>query len=98
MSYCHQRTDVGINFNLGFGEQPDNVIREKVANAGCLLACDVNFINRIVTTHTTVTGCNNINVQKVTVTNNAKLKLNPPNEVPINEEFEVELDSELEIW
>ena len=36
MSYCHTQS-VGINFNLGFGLQPGNVIRNRVANAACLL-------------------------------------------------------------
>lgn len=39
MSYCHIQS-VGINFNLGFGTQPGNVIRNRVANASCLQACD----------------------------------------------------------
>ena len=38
MSYCHL-TNVGIKFSNGFGTQPGNVIRSKVANAGCLTAC-----------------------------------------------------------
>lgn len=38
MSYCHLQS-VGINFNLGFGSQPGNVIRNNVANANCLLLC-----------------------------------------------------------
>ena len=38
MSYCSWQ-NVGINFNLGFGLQPGNVIRNSVANAGCLCAC-----------------------------------------------------------
>lgn len=38
MSYCHQVNE-GINFNLGFGRQPGNVIRNRVANANCLSAC-----------------------------------------------------------
>lgn len=37
MSYCHQ--SVGINFNLGFGPQPGNVIRNIVYNASCLTSC-----------------------------------------------------------
>lgn len=37
MSYCHQ--NVGINFNLGFGPQPGNVIRARVAGAQCLTPC-----------------------------------------------------------
>jgi hypothetical protein len=38
MSYCHL-TSAGINFSLGFGNQPGNVIRNGVANAYCLTAC-----------------------------------------------------------
>lgn len=38
MSYCHLQ-NVGINFNEGFGEQPGNVIRSNIANAGCLGNC-----------------------------------------------------------
>jgi hypothetical protein len=39
MSYCHLQ-NVGINFNLGFGPQPGNVIRSKVnATNNCLTSC-----------------------------------------------------------
>jgi hypothetical protein len=38
MSYCHTQS-VGINFSLGFGAQPGNVIRNNVANASCLTIC-----------------------------------------------------------
>ena len=38
MSYCHL-TNAGINFNLGFGSQPGNVMRNRVAAASCLQAC-----------------------------------------------------------
>lgn len=38
MSYCHTKP-VGINFALGFGPQPGNVIRANVQNATCLDAC-----------------------------------------------------------
>lgn len=38
MSYCHL-TSTGINFNLGFGQQPGNVIRNKIAAASCLQTC-----------------------------------------------------------
>ena len=40
MSYCHLR-GVGINFSLGFGVQPGNVIRNTIAQAACLTTCDV---------------------------------------------------------
>ncbi len=35
MSYCHLR-DVGINFALGFGEQPAKVMRDRVGRVMCL--------------------------------------------------------------
>lgn len=38
MSYCHITT-AGINFNLGFGIQPGNVIRNMVNNASCTQPC-----------------------------------------------------------
>ena len=53
--------------------------------------------NRTVTTNTTVTGCGDINVQNVTVTNGAKLTLDAAGEVNIISDFEVAAGSELEI-
>lgn len=38
MSYC-ANLSVGVNFNLGFGLQSGNVIRNSVANANCLCEC-----------------------------------------------------------
>lgn len=38
MSYCHIQS-VGIDFNLGFGPQPGNVIRNNVDNAQCIESC-----------------------------------------------------------
>ena len=35
MSYC-DNTSVGVNFSLGFGPQPGNVIRDRVDHADCL--------------------------------------------------------------
>jgi Metallo-peptidase family M12/Secretion system C-terminal sorting domain len=37
MSYCH--FNVGINFNLGFGPQPAQLIRNNVEAGGCLSSC-----------------------------------------------------------
>ncbi len=38
MSYCHLNR-VGINFSKGFGQQPGNVIRNRVSASSCLQAC-----------------------------------------------------------
>lgn len=35
MSYCHL-TEVGINFNYGFGPQPGDLIRNMISNKSCL--------------------------------------------------------------
>lgn len=48
MSYCHQ--NVGINFSLGFGTQPGNVIRDRVNNTSCLNSCcpdDANITSNV---------------------------------------------------
>ncbi|NUO02428.1 MAG: T9SS type A sorting domain-containing protein [Saprospiraceae bacterium] len=39
MSYCHLNNDVGIDFNLGFGPQPGEIIRTNVIEAECLEPC-----------------------------------------------------------
>lgn len=39
MSYCHLVGGVGIDFNLGFGPQPGDLIRDRVYNAPCLTSC-----------------------------------------------------------
>ena len=39
MSYCHLVGGVGIDFNLGFGPQPGDLIRNRVYNASCLAPC-----------------------------------------------------------
>ena len=55
-----------------------------------------NFTNQTVTANRTITGCE-INVQNVTVQNNAKLTLDAENVTTINGPFEVKLGSQLEI-
>ena len=42
MSYCHLLSGVGINFNLGFGTQPRNVIVNGFNTAACLTDCGGN--------------------------------------------------------
>lgn len=66
MSYCHN-DPVGVNFNLGFGPQPGNVIRNTVANATCLGAsctCDLAITN----VSSTNESCPNANNGSITIT------------------------------
>ncbi len=39
MSYCHLVGGVGIDFNLGFGTQPGDLIRAEYSAAACLTTC-----------------------------------------------------------
>jgi Metallo-peptidase family M12/Fibronectin type III domain len=39
MSYCHTVPSVGINFTLGFGPQPRDLIANRINAASCLTSC-----------------------------------------------------------
>jgi hypothetical protein len=94
MSYCD-----GYNFSTGFGQQPGDLIRDRVRNATCLQCAPqyvIDFKNKTVITDTTVTGCG-INVQNVNVTNNSKLILESDTETTIDGPFEVQSGSGLEV-
>jgi hypothetical protein len=100
MSYCQLEGRPGINFNLGFGPQPGNVIRNSVNNASCLQSCDtpVNFSNQTVSSNSMlIYSCGDIYVQNVTVTNGAKLTIEAAGEVIIGGGFEIQSGSEVEI-
>lgn len=50
MSYCHLLRNVGVNFTMGFGPQPAQLIRETVEASGCLgtdcvTSCPMNVSN-----------------------------------------------------
>jgi hypothetical protein len=60
-------------------------------------ACVNNYYNKAVTTNTTVKGCNNLNVETVNVTNNAKLTLNAPGTISIAGPFSVREGASLEV-
>ena len=59
MSYCHLVSGVGIDFNLGFGTQPGDLIRSKVANAPCLNTCVPGCNLSVSLTGTPATNGNN---------------------------------------
>ena len=40
MSYCHLLTGIGIDFNLGFGQQPGDRIRSTISAGACLTSTD----------------------------------------------------------
>jgi len=98
MSYCHWQ-NVGIIFNLGFGTQPGALIRYRVTNAGCLLACNtpVNFTDQTVTEAVIVNSCGTINVQNTTVNSTGTLNLQAGNSVNINPPFTVNTGGTLTI-
>lgn len=55
MSYCHMVNGVGINFSLGFGPQPGDLIRSKITAAACLTTCASACLT--VTTNGTNVSC-----------------------------------------
>jgi hypothetical protein len=61
MSYCHM--NAGIRFSNGFGTQPGNLIRSKVAAATCLNNCN----NLTVTLTSTNATCSQLGTATVTV-------------------------------
>ncbi len=75
MSYCHN-DPVGVNFSLGFGLQPGNVIRNTVANATCLGkscdGCDVEITN-VSSTNETCPNANNGSITVTATTSNGPL-------------------------
>ena len=67
------------------------------AYAAVRAACVTAFTNQTVATDRTVIGCNNLQVENVTVTNNANLKLDAPGSVRIQSGFKIEAGSSLQI-
>ena len=59
--------------------------------------CVDTFTNETVTADRTVIGCDNLEVENVTVTNNAKLTLDAPGTITLGPGFKIELGAELEI-
>ena len=60
--------------------------------------CFTNFSNRNVTTNLSIMGCNNLSVENVTITNNAKLKLEASGTITIEGNFEAISGTELEVF
>jgi subtilisin family serine protease len=59
--------------------------------------CVNSYTNQTVTSNTTVVGCNDLTVQNVTVSNNAKLTLEAPGTVTINGTFEIQSGASLDV-
>jgi hypothetical protein len=98
MSYCNLDGRPGVNFNLGFGIQPGNVIRNSVTNASCVPCRDtLNYNNQVVTTNTEESTCGTIYASGISVTNGAKLTLTATDATRITGSFSVAPGSRLEI-
>ncbi len=78
MSYCHLVSGVGIDFNLGFGQQPGDLIRDRVYNASCLADCSSQpVLDAAITNIVEPTGniCSGSVIPVITLTNNGSLAL-----------------------
>jgi hypothetical protein len=80
------------NNEMGYG-----LVDAYAAVQAATSSCVNDFTNQLVTVNTTVIGCNNLNVQDVTVSNNAKLVLDAPGAVIINGLFEVQAGAALDV-
>lgn len=50
MSYCHLLSGVGIDFGLGFGPQPGDLIRDRVYHGECLTPCQTEPLHDVAVT------------------------------------------------
>lgn len=95
MSYCDTSGSGTVNFNLGFGDQPGDVIRAVIADADCLSECDTDGCVEILTIDTNVSNgaIDNQEAEKQiiltnTVSNGAEAVYHAGNEVLIKEDFD----------
>ncbi len=51
MSYCHLVSGSGIDFNLGFGQQPGDLIRANVASKNCQNFCAIVCPSQVTTSY-----------------------------------------------
>ncbi len=81
MSYCHFEEEIGIDFNLGFGPQPGDVIRDHVNNAPCLPECCPSNVAITGFYDTPITESSNWIVSSgqttISYTDNVRLDANP---------------------
>ena len=94
MSYC-DREDVGIDFSLGFGQQPGTIIRNFVNSALCL-DCDLTTVDYSINIDSRIEACDVI-FNNVSIGNNSDVVVLPTGTVNIQGTFEAQLGSSLEI-
>ncbi|MDR1737673.1 MAG: M12 family metallo-peptidase [Candidatus Symbiothrix sp.] len=87
MSYCHLSGRPGIKFNLGFGQQPGNVIRNSVLNSECLSCANSILANQTITSSVSVSSCCDMVVQNVTVNNSASLTVSSSEPITLQPGF-----------
>lgn len=96
MSYCHNVPGIGKNFNLGFGPQPKEVIRNVIGNASCINVCsscisNFNFIYTIqLNQSSTYWSSNEIIAVNAVVQTGGSLNFNAGVDVVLQPNFEVQ--------
>ena len=100
MSYCHflqSETYVGTNFNLGFGPQPGNVIRNKVNNSNCLQTCDLTINNETYNAGLySILGCT-IEISNTTIQPNTTVNIHGRESVTLKSGFHAMAGSNVRI-
>jgi hypothetical protein len=76
---------------------PNNTGVSVLNGIGTSSPCVNAFMNQTVSASTTITGCNTLSLQNVTVTSNATLTLDAPGDVIINATFDLQSGSSLHV-
>ena len=98
MSYCNHNGMPGIDFNLGFGPQPGELIRRNVIFANCLECIGpLNVTNHIITNYQSLYGCDTIVFQNVTISNYPYVDVKAGKTVIIASDFHVAYGTQVRI-
>jgi len=98
MSYCNHEGMPGIDFNLGFGKQPGDVIRKSVINARCIdCFAPVNITNQIITSDRNFFGCENLVFQNVFILNNATVNIFAEKAIKLKSDFHAAVGTKVRI-
>lgn len=98
--FSYVRSDGMWSRELGYGVLNAYAAVKEALRYQTVATCStptLYFNNQTVTTSQTITNCNNISVQNVTINTNKKLILDAVNETSITKDFNVPIGAELEI-
>ncbi|MBR07604.1 MAG: hypothetical protein CMP48_07945 [Rickettsiales bacterium] len=97
MSYCDSYpsgSPVGVDFTLGFGNEPGDVIRAVLSTANC--SCNLVIDDHVISANSEIEACD-VDLSNILIENNANVDILYSGNVEITGEFEVEVGCTLSI-